>query len=374
MVSASHHLAPDFDVAIAGGGPAGLAVAIAARMRNLSAVVLERRASAPDKACGEGLMPPAVRALEHLGVRDIIDREHASPIAGVRFIQPDGTIAEGSLPTPGGLGVRRIALTAAMDRRARDLGTEIRDGVSVQGFSVDRDGVTVATDSQPLRARFLVAADGLNSRLRAMAGLEATTAGPRRFGMRQHFRISPWSRFVEVHLSDGMEAYVTPVGPGRVGIAFLWEEGRLENDCATIGNFLNRFPAIARRLSGASADSRPRGAGPMNRGVRARTAHRFALVGDAAGYVDAITGEGLSLALTSALKLAEVLPEALERGASRERLAAYENDYARRFRRYALITRTLLGVVRRPPVRRSVFAALERHPRVFDAILKFAVA
>lgn len=372
MASNNRHF--ECDIAIAGGGPAGLAVAIAARQNELSAIVFERRASPPDKACGEGVMPPAVRALEELGVLDLIDRNETSALDGVRVVQEDGTTAVAALPAPGGLGVRRIALTAAMMHRAEQLGAEIRSRSSVQGFRLERDGVIVETDCGPVRARFLAAADGLSSRLRTLAGLDANSAGPPRFGMRQHFRVAPWSRSVEVHLAQGLEAYVTPVGAGRVGVAFLWEDIGGARECASIENFVERFPMLKDRIAGAAIDSRPRGAGPMARRVRAMVADRFALVGDAAGYVDAITGEGISLALVSALALGKILPAALQRGASREDLLPYERDSERRFRRYELATRTVLAIVRRPRLRRTAVALLAHNPRLFDAMLKFAFA
>ncbi|MCC5691560.1 hypothetical protein, partial [Klebsiella pneumoniae] len=140
----------------------------------------------------------------------------------------------------------------------------------------------------------LVAADGLHSPLRRAAGLDVESAGPRRFGLRQHFRVAPWGARVEVHFAGGVEAYVTPAGAQRVGVAFLWEDGAVER--VRFDALLARFPALAERLAGAAPDSAPRGAGPLLRRVRGRVADRFALVGDAAGYVDAVTGEGLSLA------------------------------------------------------------------------------
>ena len=292
----------DCDVLVAGGGPAGLAVAIAARLNGLSAIVIERQPSPPDKACGECLMPPAVSALNRLGVLDLIDPARRASIDGIRFKQEGAASAEARLPSPGGLGVRRTELTAAMMHRARGLGAEIHQRTTVRGYRVQQDQVLAETDVGPVRARFLAAADGLDSRLRSMAGLQVTSRGPRRFGIRQHFQIQPWSRFVEVHFTEGVEAYVTPVGPTRVGITFLWDDARVARHGASIDNLLERFPSVSARLAGRRG-FRPRGAGPMSCSARSRIADRFALVGDAAGYIDAIIGEGLSLALVSALTL-----------------------------------------------------------------------
>ncbi len=363
----------DCDVLVAGGGPAGLAVAIAVRMNGLSAIVIERHPSPPDKACGECLMPPAVSALNRLGVLDLIDPARRASIDGIRFKQEGAASAEARLPSPGGLGVRRTELTAAMMHRARRLGAEIHERTSVRRYRVRQDQVLAETDVGPVRARFLAAADGLHSRLRSMAGLQATSRRPRRFGIRQHFRVKPWCRFVEVHFADGVEAFVTPVGPVRVGVAFLWDDARLARDGASLDKLFERFPSISVRLAGAEVDSPPRGAGPMARTARSRIADRFALVGDAAGYIDAITGEGLSLAFVSALTLGRILPTALALGGSHATLLAYQRESARQFRRYAFVTKTMLAFARRPALHGPVIAMLARHPQMFSALLHCAV-
>ena len=255
----------DCDVLVAGGGPAGLAVAIAARLNGLSAIVIERQPSPPDKACGECLMPPAVSALNRLGVLDLIDPARRASIDGIRFKQEGAASAEARLPSPGGLGVRRTELTAAMMHRARRLGAEIHQRTTVRGYRVQRDQVLAETDAGPVRARFLAAADGLHSRLRSMAGLQVTSSGPRRFGIRQHFQIQPWSRFVEVHFTDGVEAYVTPVGPMRVGITFLWDDARVARHGASIDRPLGAisFRLGPPRRSGGGFPSPGRGSNVM---------------------------------------------------------------------------------------------------------------
>jgi 2-polyprenyl-6-methoxyphenol hydroxylase-like FAD-dependent oxidoreductase len=224
----------------------------------------------------------------------------------------------------------------------------------------------------------LVAADGLASRLRKEEGLEVVCAGAPRFGLRRHFARAPWSTSVEIHLGDGAEAYVTPVSEACVGVAFLWEGRRAERASVQADgpsspwNRLERkFPRLMDRLAGAPPSSRIRGAGPFERASRARTRDRFALVGDAAGYVDAITGEGISLSLLSAAALGRILPDALVRGAERAALLPYERESARLFRKYELLTRAVLALARRPRARRRALLVLRRFPRAFDALLSW---
>ncbi len=358
------------DLVVIGAGPAGLAVATGAALRGLDALVLERRSLPVDKACGEGLLPGGVRALQALGAARHLDPDGWSRIRSIRWVQEDGAFAEARLPGDGGMGIRRTSLSAALAARAREAGATVREEATVQAHSRDGDGVTVElSGGERVRARLLVAADGLSSPVREREGLGRAAGGPRRFGLRRHFAVAPWSDAVEVHFSAGAEAYVTPAGPRRVGLAFLFAEGRPPDFDA----LLALFPALAARLRGAPADSPLAGAGPLRRGASARVLDRLVLVGDAGGYLDAITGEGVSLALEEGLLLADVLPGALARGATRQALAPWERAIRSRRRRHAAVTRLVLGMAARPALRRRAVAGLGRAPRLFDALLASAV-
>ncbi len=360
------------DVAIVGGGPAGLVAALYAARAGLSTVVVERSGGPPDKACGEGLMPSGVRVLEELGVRERLGAADCSPFVGIRYIQEDGALAEGRLPAAG-LGIRRTALASALARRAEECGVRIHWGCTAERFTASTNGVKLATSGGELCAEVLVAADGLHSRLRRLAGLERPARLPTRFGLRRHFHATPWSEFVEVHVTDRVQAFVTPVGASRLGVAFLWERRSLPQR-VSFDDLLARFPAISARLGDARPDSRPRGSGPLAQRAAARTADRLVLLGDAGGYVDAVTGEGLSLAFTCAKALAGVLPAAIASGATRESLRPYERAAAREYRRYALVCRSMLILLRAPRVRRPVLRFLGCHRGLFDTLIAAALA
>jgi len=372
---------PTLDALIVGGGPAGLATAIAARQAGLARVrVLDRAFKVPiDKACGEGLMPDGVAALAELGVT--IPPGLGAPFRGIRYV--DGgvgegrgaapVVAEGRFPVgggpfPWGLGLRRLDLHRLLIRRAEEIGVEILWDVKVLDL-VDRrrPGAGVVTSRGPIAGRFVVAADGLNSRLRGWAGLAGRPGllgllrsehprEDRRFGVRHHVRLPPWTDLVEVHWGEKAEAYVTPVGPEEVGVAFLWSGGPARFD-----ELLGRFPALAERLAGIPLTSRDRGAGPLRQRVRRVRQGNFALVGDASGYVDAITGEGLSLAFHQAL--------ALGRAMAAGDLAAYDKDHRRIGRLPDTLTRLMLGVEARPWLRRRLIRALAAEPELFHRLL-----
>jgi flavin-dependent dehydrogenase len=348
---------PEIDALVVGAGPAGLATAIGLARRGARALVVEQRMPPLDKACGEGIMPAGVRMLAALGV----DRERlcAAPLRGIRFFDGERELA-GSFATGDGLGVRRTRLSEALLEVAARAGVEMRLGCRLMSWEMEAGGVRVDSSQGELRARVLVGADGMGSRIRARAGLALPPVRVRRFGIRRHYRVSAWSDFVEVHWGDGVEAYVTPVARDEVGIAFLFRGAGGDHEA-----LLEGFPRLARRLAGAMPIDAVRGAGPFWQGARARTAPGLALVGDAAGYTDAVTGEGITLALRCADALAEVI-------ASGAPLARYEADWwrlSRVHRRFA----SLLGFgVAHPVLRRAAFSAIAVVPASFEALLRIA--
>ncbi len=361
-----------FDVAIIGSGPAGLATAIGAAQRGLSVHVFDRQRGPIDKACGEGLMPSGLSALERMGALQHLDRRDSAPFDSIVYVQESGTRAVGKLPAPGGLGVRRLALSAALLARAREVGVVLHEQTGVRGHSRTSQGVEVVTDSETFTAGVLVGADGLHSPSREREGLAGPVARSRRFGLRRHLALAPWSRAVEVHFCKGVEAYVTPSGVQRVGVAFLWEERAVSGE-VSFEALLAHFPALEEGLRGVAFDSTARGAGPLLQHVKRRVAERFALVGDAAGYVDAITGEGLTQAFEGAEALVAVLPEVLARKGAVEAFAGYEAAAERAWRRYARLASVLVWTAGRPVVRKGVVGLLARSPGLFERVLRFAL-
>ena len=359
-----------WDIVVAGGGPAGLAAAIVAAEQGLSVIVIERRDSSPDKACGEGVLPPGVKALERLGIANRFDRSTSYPFAGIRFIQEDGSAAESQLPASG-LGIRRTLLVEALARRAEELGAVLRHRCSVNRVDANSNQAIVHTTHGRIFGRLVVAADGLHSQLRKASGLDSPPSRPRRFALRQHYKIRPWTNFVEVYIDDKGEAVVTPISDESVGINFVWEDGVIEQPKIPV--LKGRFPALLARLGDAPAISSIRGAGPMARSATRRNSDRMVLVGDAAGFVDSISGDGLSIAFNSALILGQHLPEILKHHATRQSMQAYEREARRLYRGYWLVTSGLLMVARHPRARRTIIKSLMRHPGIFRELMSGAM-
>ncbi|BBY05250.1 NAD(P)/FAD-dependent oxidoreductase [Mycobacterium noviomagense] len=325
----------DADLLVVGGGPGGLATAIHARAQGLSVIVAEPKESPIDKACGEGLMPGGLKELTSLGVDPA-----GLPFRGIAYVS-EHRRAEALFRSGPGRGVRRTTLHAAMAARAKEQDTE---WIKTRITTVEQDagGVTAAG----VRAKWLVAADGLHSSIRRAMGIRTVVGKPRRFGVRRHFRVPAWSEFVEVHWSPWGEAYVTPVEPDLVGVAIL---SRHRPD-------LNWFPWLARRLR----DTRPgraRGCGPLRQVVSRRVAGRVLLVGDAAGYEDALTGDGISLALKQAAAAVGAIVD--------DAPSAYEAAWRRITRDYRMLTRALVLASMPRQARRAIVPACTVLPAVF---------
>ncbi len=338
----------DVDLLVVGGGPVGLATAIEGAMAGMSVAVLDRRTGPVDKACGEGLMPSAVDALGRLGVG-----VQGRGLRGITYCAP-GRTATALFAGRSGLGVRRLALSAALAARADALGVKRLDLAGTA--PVQRaDGVEVSGVS----ASWLAVADGLHSPTRRALGLHREPS-PRvapRYGLRRHYRVRPWSDLVEVHWAPRAEAYVTPVAPDVVGVAVLGPGNGTRFD-----DLLSAFPELRERVRGAEPASSVRGAGPLRQRVRRRVHGRALLVGDAAGYVDALTGEGLSVGLACARELVRCLVD--------ERPEAYERAWRRATRRYRVLTGGLLWAAQQPRVRPAIVPAAERLPAVFTAVVR----
>ncbi len=337
-----------FDLLVVGAGPVGLATAIEGALAGMQVAVIDPRQGSVDKACGEGLMPGARAALDRLGV------EVAGwPFRGIRYA--DASVGGERQVTAAfrrgpGLGVRRTELSRGLAARAVALGVErvsARAGVPVQG-----DGWVQAAG---LRASWLVAADGLHSPIRRALGLEAPAVGTRRFGLRRHYAVAPWADVVEVYWAHDAEAYVTPVDADTVGVAVLCGGG------GGYDEWLDRFPALRQRVAGAPVASTVRGAGPLRQRATRRVAGRVLLAGDAAGYVDALTGEGIAVGLAGARALVGCLvagsPE------------SYESAWCRVSRRYRVLTHGLLWSAQQRVVRRAIVPAARAMPAVFGAVV-----
>jgi flavin-dependent dehydrogenase len=358
----------DADVVVVGAGPVGLAAAVHARAAGLEVLVVDRRTGTLDKACGEGLLPGALRAVQALGADP-----PGHPLSGISYRAP-GRHADHQFAAGPGRGVRRTALHEALGERAAAVGAPLVYG-RVTALRQDAAGVEVevvpgsraagtgeARAPVTLRAGWVLGCDGLHSMVRRLAGLETGTGqrgGPvrNRYGLRRHFEVAPWSDLVEVHWSPHAEAYVTPVAAGVVGVALLGS--RAVSGVGFDALLRTQFPELSARLSPATSAGRLLGAGPLRRRSRRRSAGRVRLVGDASGYVDALTGEGVRVGLAQADAAVRHLADA----------DAYERAWRTVTRDYRALTTGLLAWAS-SPARRAIVPVASRAPRLYGAVVE----
>jgi flavin-dependent dehydrogenase len=339
----------DTDVFIVGAGPAGLAAAIAARRKGFRVTVADSRRPPIDKACGEGLGPDAIAAAAALGV--VIPREAAFPVYGMRFLG-EGRVAEARFRSSMALGVRRMVLHRELAEQAERVGATLLWDTPVNAI----DGNEIALASGNLRARWIVGADGERSRVRTWAGLDGKFLRRARYGFRRHYRIAPWTDLIEVYWQKSFQVYVTPVGSDEVGVACASYDPHLRVETA-----LASMPDLSRRLKDAGICSTERGALSSTRRLPAVYRGPVVLIGDAAGSVDVITGQGLGIAFQQAAALAA----AMEGGD----LALYQKAHRRIVRHPALNAEILLAMDRWPWLGSRTRAVFARRPEIFEEML-----
>jgi len=345
------HPTPPPEVFIVGGGPAGLAAAIAASRQGLRVAVADSLRPPIDKACGEGLMPDAVAALHDLGVR--FSSGEAIPFHGIRFLDGrSGLSVEARFPQGPGLAVRRTTLHARLAQRAAEAGAAMRWGASV---TLLENGKAVC-DGREIDSDWIVGADGLQSHVRQWAGLQPARSPRKRFGFRLHFRMTSWTDLVEVYWGPDCQIAVTPTAQDEVGLALV-----SRNPGLRIRDALHRMPVLAARLAGAEPIARERGAPSIPRKLPALFRGRVALIGDASSSVDPVTGEGLGLSFRQAIALAEALRAGHLRG--------YQAAHRRIGRMPHRMSRLILLMDRSAWLRERALRAMSAEPQLFARLL-----
>ena len=294
-------------------------------------------------------MPDGLTALQEIGIH--LDPRYAIPFEGIRFLG-DGREVGARFGSGSGFGIRRTTLHQRLLEQAAHEGVSMRWGVSVDHITPQ----TAQIGTQEVRYRWLACADGQNSRLRKQAGLDSVRTLGRRYGFRRHYQIAPWSNSVEVHWGDCGQLYITPTASNEICVAFITAVPNLR-----LHQGLRDFPEVERRLRGCVPKTREQGAITSTMKVRAVHNGRIALLGEASGSVDAVTGEGLSTAFRQA--------KAFVNGVKYGDLNRYEADHRRIMRRPRAMARLLLMMDRNPAIRRRVLRALSSDPGLFARLL-----
>ncbi|MES1257769.1 MAG: NAD(P)/FAD-dependent oxidoreductase [Acidobacteriota bacterium] len=331
----------DADVFVIGGGPAGLAAAIAARRKGLRVVLADGHDPPVDKACGEGLMPGTRLAAAALGIE--IPESAGVVFRGVRFLGEKFSV-QADFPLGPGLGLRRTALHKLLVQAAEQAGVDLRWKTPVRGLHT-------------VRAHWVIGADGASSRVRQWAGLDRYKRNSRRFAYRRHFAAEPWSRHIEIHWGEGCQIYITPTASREVCAALISRDPHLRLEEAVA----RYFPVLAARLGGAEPTSSERGAVTATVRLAAVACDNVALIGDASGSVDAITGEGIGLSFKQAAVLAEAMVA--------DELPVYNTMHPRLASRPMMMANLMLTLDRGRGVRELALGALASAPLVFRKLL-----
>ena len=296
-------------------------------------------------------MPDTLAALAQLGIDDLHLQASGFPLRGISFIKQD-TAIEGYFPQGAGLGVRRTVLHQLLHDHAQKLGVEFHWKTVVTGIA----GQEVHTNRGTMHARWIAGADGPQSRVRLMAGLNRASSSRRRIALRQHVAIAPWTDLVEIHWAKRAQAYITPISDTEVCFVFIGSER------FTIEQALSLFPALKQRIGSRLTSGTPMSAVTLNRKLRRVTSGNVALIGDASGSVDAITGEGLALCFRQAQALATALKA--------EDLSLYEKAHAHLLRLPRFMSHAMLLMDRHPLALARTFKSFEHRPTLFPHLLQ----
>lgn len=369
---------------IVGGGLAGSTCALRLARQGARVALVEKSAFPRDKPCGEGLLPHGVDRLKALGLGEILEKASAQRFRGILYrahgLEAPGDFKDGAF----GRGVRRSILDAEVQRAALASGDVELIRARVEDVSQTEDRVTARFAPQKgagptaISGRVLIGADGPKSRTRHAIGLDQGPPKRARYAIRRHFALkagTPMPERVEVNVCDGYELYLTPATEGTVGLAALCEHDVMRGGSGDKGERLDTLisnaPAPLRdRLAGATPASAPLACGPLRVRTKGVFAGRAVLVGDAAGYVDALTGEGMSLALATGELASTAVADVLAGESPAIAFKRYARARSSVFRDHAVLTLGLLFLARHPFLVRRAITRLAAEPALFTRLLE----
>jgi flavin-dependent dehydrogenase len=343
------------DIFVIGGGPAGLATAILAAQNGFQVAVADQNRPPIDKTCGEGLMPDAWAAMKMLGIN--AGSHESVPFRGICFHDANGpTRVQADFAQGLGLGLCRSVLHAKLVERAAELGVVLLWGSRVRLAPAGQ----VYCEARPVHCKWLIGADGESSHFRKWAALQQTRYEHVRFAARRHFGAAPWSDFVEVYWARDCQIVVAPVAPDKLCVAVTSRNPRLRFHEA-----ISQVPALASRLLQVPVLDNVRGARAALRRLRRVSRGRLALVGDASGSVDPLTGEGLGLGFRQAAVLVDAMKS--------DNLRSYQAAHDRISAAPRLMSRLMLMMDAHPRLRRRALRILAAEPSLFSRLLNVNV-
>jgi flavin-dependent dehydrogenase len=378
---------PVRDVVVAGAGPAGCATAIFIRQRGHDVLLVDAARFPRDKVCGDSVSPEGWRLLDALGAAGAVRGLEPHPLHGMRLTAPDGTRFQGDYEGQrAGFGLRRAHLDQALLERARDAGVEVREGVSVEGVlrsngrvegMLLRPADAPPGSAEPCRAHVVVGAEGRRSVIARRLGLLAEHRRFRKFAVRGYWQgIEGLGAHGEMHVSGRGYCGIAPLSATSGNVAFVLDRREMAAAGGNLEDFYRwtlraRWPRLFERLQRATLCGPPRAIGPLALSAPRVWVPGAVLVGDAAGFYDPFTGEGVTLALRGAELAAEAIHDALRADTAGD-LSAYQRARDASTRAKFRFNHLLQFVVGRPRLANLVARRLARRPDLASRLVGIA--
>lgn len=376
------------DAVVVGAGPAGSATAILLAERGWSVMLLDKAGFPRPKICGEYLSPEAARILDRLGVLKDVDAAGAQPLRGMCIVAPDGTTLVGSYPTSGpwrgyrdhALAIPREVFDQVLLDRARSLPIDVRERHRVTGLLLEAGhvgGVRVERSDGPpvkVRSRLVIGADGRASIVARALGLMRPHRLKRMALTQDVEGMTSLQGLGEIYVDPPDYSILNPVAPGLVNLSLVVplahaapHRGRMETFFQAR---LKQLRHLAPRLEALRPAGRLMAMGPLAYRVAEPSHGGVLLVGDAAGFFDPFTGEGIFTALRSSELAAETAHAALQRGdVSARALRPYARARQSAFAGKARLTRALQLLIAHRGTANLAAHLLARHPALLDALM-----
>jgi flavin-dependent dehydrogenase len=373
------------DVIVVGAGPAGSTVALLLARAGARVQVFDRARFPRAKLCGDTLNPGAMKVLsEHFQIGAVLER--SIPLDGMLLTGPNGVSVRGRYGNAlTGRAIERRELDAILLQQAVAAGASVDDGTMVSGPGLDAwgrvSGVRIrARDGreQLRRARIVVAADGRESRLARALRLLFHPVRPRRWAIGGYFQgVNGLSGAGEMHVRRGHYIGVAPM-PGGLANACLVVPQRsrrveLRQPAKALVDALRADRTLSPRFAEATLVGEPQVLGPMAVDARAAGAPGMILAGDAAGFIDPMTGDGLRFALTGAVLSANAIIDMLADRLAVDDVPSHLALIRRRaFRAKWRFNRTLRALVSSSSATDAAALGARIVPSAFEAMIRYA--
>ncbi|MEP7040317.1 MAG: NAD(P)/FAD-dependent oxidoreductase [Chloroflexota bacterium] len=367
------------DVLVVGAGPAGSAAAAALAGKGRDVLMVEAHAHPRAKACAEYVSPRLLEELRLVGLADAAWQADALALDGMRVIRGDDAVDIRYRDERGerqAWGLERTRFDATLAAHAVASGARLLEhtsfvdvrwsgGVGGIGSRVVRAILRTPEGKRDVRCRWLIGADGARSRVTQRISVERSVGMPRRLGLVAHYEGVPeLVKHGEMHVGPGWYVGLAPLAGNRLNVGMaLPLNGDRRSAEERFAAAIEGIPAVAVRLKGRARLTPIIGASPIGHRVRRAAGPGWMLIGDAAGFIDPFTGEGIYRALRSARAAAESLGD-LDDGASARYLTARRKAFAAK----DALTWLVQGMLASPPLMGYALRRLASRPETAERL------